>query len=196
MHKGSDGLKSVLIVSSSEKTGELLEEMLTLNSYSDITTAKSGIEARRLLIDRQFDLCIVSTPLQDEFGTEFAINIAQKSAMQVMLLVKSQLADEVSAKVEDYGIFVLSKPISRQLFWSALKLASAAQNRLMGLQSENRQLQKKIEDIRCIDRAKCLLIENFKVTEAEAHRFIEKQAMDMRITKREVAAAILNKFEN
>lgn len=182
-------------MSSSEKIRELLEEMLNLNSYSDITTAKSGIEAKRLLIDRQFDLCIVNTPLQDEFGTEFAMNIVQKAPMQVMLLVKSQLADEVSAKVEDYGIFVLSKPISRQLFWSALKLATAAQNRLVGLQNENLQLQKKIEDIRYIDRAKCLLIQNFKVTEAEAHRFIEKQAMDMRITKREVAAAILNKFE-
>ena len=42
-----------------------------------------------------------------------------------------------------------------------------------------------------MDRAKCVLIEYLKMTESEAHRFIEKQAMDMRITKREVAERIL-----
>jgi response regulator NasT len=188
-------LNSVLIVSSSEKTGALFEELLTHNSYKEIITAKNGSEAKRILIERDFDLCIINAPLIDEFGTEFAINIANKTMLQVMMLVKNELADEISAKVENYGIFVISKPINRQVFWSALKLITASHNRMIGLQSENVLLQKRIEDIRYIDRAKCVLIEYLKMTETEAHRFIEKQAMDMRISKREVATAILKTYE-
>jgi len=115
--------------------------------------------------------------------------------MQVLLLVKGELADEITAKVEDYGVFVVAKPINRQVFWSTIKLITAFNKRMMGLQNENVVLQKKIEDIRFIDRAKCVLIEYLKMTEAEAHRFIEKQAMDMRVTKREVAISSLKTYE-
>jgi len=190
-------LNSVLIVSGSEKSAAALEELLNHESSKEIIIAKNGNEARRILIERNFDLCIINTPLTDEFGTEFALNVAAgRTPLQVLMIVKSELADEVSAKVEDYGVFVISKPINRQIFWSALKLIKASYNRMLGLQNQNELLQKKIEDIRYVDRAKCVLIEYLKMTEAEAHRFIEKQAMDMRITKREVAASILKRYES
>ena len=46
-----------------------------------------------------------------------------------------------------------------------------------------------------IDRAKCILIQYLNMTEAEAHRYIEKQAMDMRSTKRVIAEGILRTYE-
>ncbi|NCB28802.1 MAG: ANTAR domain-containing protein, partial [Clostridia bacterium] len=74
---------------------------------------------------------------------------------------------------------------------AALRLLLAARRRLFGLQSENRKLQRKIEDIRIIDRAKCLLIELRGMTEPEAHAYIEKQAMARRMTRRDIAQDIL-----
>jgi two-component system, response regulator PdtaR len=189
-------MDSVIIVSSSEKGRISIEELLIINSYKDIMFANNGSEARRILLQRDFDLCIINAPLSDEFGTDFALNVVCKNSGQVMLIVKSELEDEICAKVEDYGVFVVSKPVNRQVFWSALKLISASHNRMMGLKNENIKLQKKIEDIRFIDRAKCMLIEYLKITEAEAHKYIEKQAMDLRITKREVAAGILKTYES
>ena len=194
--KGGVDLNNILIVSSSEKSGDVFKELLDFDSYKEIIIAKNGNEARRILIEIDFDLCIVNTPLKDEFGIEFALDVANKTMIQIMMLIKSDLADEVSAKVEDYGIYVIAKPISRQIFWSALKLIRASYNRVMGLQNENIQLQKKIEDMRYIDRAKCVLIEYLKMTEKEAHKVIEKKAMDMRITKREVATSILKTYES
>jgi two-component system, response regulator PdtaR len=189
-------MDSVLIVCSGNKGRVFLEELLNHNSYKEIIIANNGSEARRILIERDFDLCIINAPLSDEFGTDFALNVVDKTITQVMLIVKSELADEVSAKVEDFGVAVVSKPINRQVFWTSLKLITASHNRMRGLKNENIQLQKKIEDIRFIDRAKCVLIEYLKMTETEAHKFIEKQAMDMRITKKEVAAGILKTYES
>lgn len=189
-------MNSVLIVSSSQKGRSFFEELLNLNLYKEMIIASSGSEARRTLIERDYDLCIINTPLCDEFGTDLALNIVNKTMVQAMLIVRSEIADEVSAKVEDSGVYVVSKPINRQIFWNALKLITASNNRMKGLKNENVQLQKKIEDIRFINRAKCVLIEYLKMTETEAHRFIEKQSMDLRITKREVAARILKTYEN
>jgi response regulator NasT len=79
---------------------------------------------------------------------------------------------------------------------SALSLARSVYNKLRKVQREKDQLRKKIEDIRIVDRAKCILISLFNMSEKEAHKYIEKQAMDMRITKRAVAERIIKTYEN
>ena len=57
------------------------------------------------------------------------------------------------------------------------------------------KVEQRIEDIRIVNRAKCLLIQYTRLTEEEAHRFIEKQAMDRRLTKREIAEEILRQHD-
>ena len=114
---------------------------------------------------------------------------------RVILIVKSELADDVSAKVEEFGILVVPKPVGRALFYQSLKLISATRRRILNLKQENVKLQKKIEEIRLVDRAKCVLIQHLHFTEAQAHRYIEKQAMDLRVTRREVAENILKTYE-
>lgn len=188
-------MDSVLIVSGTDKGKEFLSEFLKDQGFSRIITARSGGEARRLLNEKEFDLVVINAPLKDEFGEGLALTIADITIAGVIIIVKSELADEISAKVEDLGVLVLSKPLNRLMFFQSLKLITASRRRLLGLKNENVQLQKKIEDIRLVDRAKCALIQYMNITEPQAHRYIEKQAMDRRITKREVAEGILNTYE-
>jgi len=90
----------------------------------------------------------------------------------------------------------MAKPISRTIFWNALKLSMAAHRKIKAIHNENTKLMQKIEDIRIVDRAKCVLISKFSLTEPEAHRYIEKKAMDTRRTRRKVAEEILMLYEN
>ncbi len=188
-------MDSVLVVSSTDKGKDFLSELLSTHDFSEITTINSGGGARRLLNQKDFELVIINAPLCDESGEELSLMATDISMAGVILIVKSEIADDVSAKVENYGVFVLPKPLSRSMFFQALKLMAAARRRLLLLQQENVQLQKKIEDIRLVDRAKCVLIQHLNLTEPQAHRYIEKQAMDRRISKREVAEGILNTYE-
>ena len=146
--------------------------------------------------ERNFDLVIINAPLRDESGESMARHIADKGLSQVILVVKSEYFDAVSAVTEENGVLTIAKPINRAVFWSVLKLARSAQNRLSRMREENSKLKQKIEDIRIIDRAKCILISYLNLSEQEAHRHIEKQAMDMRLTKREIAEGILKTYEN
>jgi len=82
-----------------------------------------------------------------------------------------------------------------KIFWNILKLAIDTQIVLQEVQKENGELRRKIEDIRIIDRAKCLLISRLNLSEEEVHRAIEKQAMDMRTSKRAIAENILKTYE-
>nr|WP_312578433.1 ANTAR domain-containing protein [Sedimentibacter sp.] len=188
-------MDSVLIVSGSDKSIEQLSQLINTWAVTKITSTKSSGEARRLINTVDYDLALINTPLSDEFGDGLATSITEMSSSGVILIIKNEIADEISAKVSDYGVLVVSKPISRQLFYQALKLAVASKKRMSGLISENNLLQKKIEEIRLVTRAKCVLIQYLNMTEEQAHRYIEKQAMDMRTTRKDISQNILKNYE-
>jgi response regulator NasT len=192
-------LDSALAVSSGEKSLDLLTEMLMQASVLKVSAAKTGVEARRSALDpgaADYELCVINAPLEDEFGDVLARDIAVNSTSEVILLVKTEIAENVSVKVEEHGILTVAKPINKALFWNAVKMSQAAHKRLQIMRRENKRLQQKIEDIRIIDRAKCMLIAYLSMSESEAHKYIERQAMDARATRRAVAEDILKTYES
>jgi len=188
-------MENALIVSGTKKSIAFFTEMLRSASMKPIAVLESANEARRLLGERDIDLVIIDSPLRDESGEEMAQHVASMDVAQVILVVSGEYVDAVSAVCEDDGVFVFSRPLNKSLFWSALKLAGAAQNRLKRLRAENDKLKRQMEDIRIIHRAKCLLIFHHNISEQQAHRMIEKRAMDMRSTRRAVAEGILKTYE-
>jgi response regulator NasT len=192
----SAAMENALLVSQSEKDAALYTGFLKAASVDRVTCLQTCDSARRLVLKDDFDLIIVDSPLKDESGESFSRYASAKGMSQVLLLVKSDSFDAVSAACEDDGVLVIAKPVDKSLLWSALSLAKSVQNRVKRIQAENAQLKQKIEDIRIIDRAKCILIYSLKMNEQEAHRYIEKQAMDVRLPKRIVAENILKRYEN
>ena len=142
-----------------------------------------------------FDLIIIDTPLSDELGNDFAITASEKTTAGIILIVDCENVLEISANVEDYGVFALPKPLSPEFFYQAVKLLSAARRRVMNLENENLRLQKKIEEIRIVDRAKLVLIQVLKMTEPQAQHYIEKQSMDLRQSRLATAENILRTYE-
>lgn len=186
----------ILVVASSDKGKELLLDLLKSSGHNQIVTASSGNEARRLFGQNNFETVLINTPLPDEFGDELALFVTDTTAAGVLLLVKSELTEAISLKVEDYGVFVVEKPIGRTLFYQALKLVTASRMRMLGLKKENIKLQNKIEEIRLVDRAKCTLIQYLNMSEEQAHKYIEKQAMDRRVSRKSIAESILKTYES
>ena len=189
-------METALIVTCNEKSIPFFTEMLNAASIDQITVLRSCGEARRLLLEREFDLVVINAPLKVETGESFSRHVAGRGTCQVMLLVNSAYFEEVSAATEEAGVLTVSKPVNKGVFWSALKLAKASFNRLRSMRRENSQLKQKIEDIRIVDRAKCILISYLNMSEQEAHRYIEKQAMDLRTTRRAVAESLLRTYES
>ena len=67
---------------------------------------------------------------------------------------------------------------------------------MLGIQHENIKLHKKLEEIRNVNRAKFALMQYLNFTEQQAHRYLEKQAMDLRVTKNEVALKVIKMYDN
>lgn len=184
-----------LIVCDNERGTAFYKSFLKENGIVDFVVVDNGPAAKRSLMDYDYDLCIINAPLGGSLGEELAIDIAEKNVCQVILFVKAEYIDEVTEHVEDYGVITVSKPINKQLFWQALKLAHVAQRRINMAQKESKKLEKKLKDMKNISRAKLLLIINKGLTEEEAHKYIEKKAMDDRLPKVQVALGIIKEYE-
>ena len=193
MYRGKDGL-SVLIVSASVKAEDYLRDILSGGSFAPVASAKSVSEAKRMQLENQYDIVIINTPLPDDFGIEFAEQLCEDSSVGVLLFVKNELFEQVSCKVEDYGVLTFSRPGSRQSITQAVRLIAATHNRLAAFERKAVKLEAKMKEIRLINRAKWLLIRELKLEEPEAHRYIEKQAMDRCISKRIVAEEIIKTY--
>lgn len=184
-------MASALIVSTTQYAPKFTE-LLASVGYKSATQAHSGTEARRLMSEEEYDLIIVNTPLADEFGYEFAVQAAENTVAGVLMLVKSDVSETIEERVEKYGVVVLAKPASSDDIYRTLKVIYSNRRRLDKLLNSNKRLEDKIEELKLIDRAKCLLIMHEGMSEQDAHKYIEKMAMDMRISKQEVAQKIIS----
>ena len=184
----------VLVAGANDKTFALLQTLLPGSSYDPLLRAGSAGEAKRMALDYAVDIAILNAPMRDEFGTQLALDLARDN-VGVLLLVPGESFDGVRDQVEDEGVMTLSKPLTRQTLEMGLHMITALRGKLLQMDRRNRALQEKMTDIRTINRAKWLLIEQLRMTESEAHYYIERQAMDTRLSRREVAENIIRSYD-
>ncbi len=189
-----EGIGRVLIVSGNEKGAEFIENMLAQFEPETTVTLRAGNEARRLLLDGcAFDFTFINMPLPDETGADLARKAAEGSS--VMVLVKNDVAEQVGYSLAESGIFTLPKPISNSNFVCGVYMMMAAKARADKFIRKNQELQRKIDENNLIFRAKCLLIEKRRFSEEEAHKYIEKRAMDSRKSRCEIASEIIRTYD-
>lgn len=183
----------VLLALGGEKYRPQWERLLKENGFSQVEAASSGGEARRLLLAGDWDLLLIAAPLPDEFGHDLATDAAEQG-LPVLLSVKAELWEEASARVGPAGVVALGRPFSRAVFAQAVGMLRAAQAQVGKLREENKKLRQKLEELRAVSRAKCLLVEYLHLDEESAHKYIERAAMEERKTRRAVAEEIIAEY--
>ena len=185
---------SVLIVSAAEGFNDALSTLLPTSKYSPTNFVSNISAAKRALAERAFDFVIINSPLPDDIGTRFAIDTGCSKETVVLLMVRAELQAEIYDKVAEHGVFVLPKPTSKPTMAIALSWLSSAREKLRKTEKKTLSIEEKMEEIRIGNRAKWILIRELKLDEPEAHRYIEKQAMDRCISKRIVAEEIIKTY--
>ena len=181
---------SVLLVSRDSKIVSQISAFLVPPLF-ELTTTSDFNEARRLATERTFNIIIADSG--DGYDTDFAINIAD-SYSTILLLVPNEHFDEISYRVEGYGILTITKPFEPFYFYNMVKIAIAVQYKVQVLSSQTTKLKVKMEEIKQVNRAKMLLMQHLQMTEAEAHRYIEKEAMDRGMKKTAISEEIIKTY--
>ncbi len=181
---------SVLVVTKDSKLSQTISSMLIAPLFETEVLSDFN-EARRRVSERLYNIILVD--YSDGEGSDFATD-ASESLSTILLLLPPSLFEEVSYRVEGYGIISITNPFDQFYFYNMIKAAIAVQYKVQVLSSQTTKLKVKMEEIKQVNRAKMLLMQNMKMTEQEAHRFIEKDAMDRGMKRIAVADEIIKRY--
>ena len=183
---------SMLVISGGDKFKRAMEGFMPGSLLSHTQFAGSISEGRRALNERAFDFVLVNSPLPDGAGVGFAIDVSEASERVVVLMVKAELHGGVYQMAASHGVFTLQKPLSGSGMDQALRWMVSAREKLRGVERKSLSLEEKMAEIRLVNRAKWLLIESCGMDEPQAHRYIEKLAMDRGVAKGQAAQRVLD----
>ena len=185
---------SILVVSATDSFTSAFADLLPETRYYPVHTVASVSAAKRVLSEKTFDFIIINSTFPNDTGIRFAIDTCTTKQTAVLLLVKSDIHAEIHDKVAEYGVFTLPKPTSKPTMIHALNWMESARERLRQFEKKSLSIEEKMAEIRLVNKAKWLLISELKMSEPDAHRYIEKQAMDRCIAKRAIAEEIIKLY--
>jgi len=194
MLRDKDIQHSILIVSSSDRFALLVKK--SLKNYITIDIAKSSSFARRYILEKDYSLVVIDSPLPDETGEDLALDITERRDASVMLIAPEEISGFVMENAADHGILVIRKPAPAGQIDKAIRFLSAVQNKIARLKQKTRKAEEKLEDSRAVNRAKLLLVEKKGFTEESAHKFIGKQAMNRRVSRKRIAQRIIEDLDS
>ena len=189
-------MKKVLLLSRNGKSkNSLMTYFMEAGGY-EITAASNAAAGKGMMVGSRFDLMIINTPLEDQFGDEVATFASVKSDAGVIILIKNALVDNYAVDMERHGVMVVGKPVVKGILRQAILFAQVMKYRIRVLQKENEKLTSRLDSVKTVNKAKWVLVEYLNMTEQKAHKYIEKQAMERRLTRMQVAEKILKTYRN
>jgi response regulator NasT len=167
-----------------------LVEMLTEAGYEVVAQATNGVEAIALAKEFKPDLAILDVKMPELDGISAAQEIIEISPV-LMLTAFSQ--KELVERARDAGVMAyVVKPFSINDLTPAIEIAMSRHLQMRTLKEEVADLHERLETRKIIDRAKGILMKAMNLTEPEAFGWIQRAAMDRRISMKAVAEAVIS----
>ena len=167
-----------------------LAEMLREAGYEVVGEAADGVEAIELVKTLKPDLAILDVKMPRLDGISAATEI---SAFCPTLMLTAFSQRELVERARDAGVMgYVIKPFTIDDLIPAIEIAYSRHLQFLTLQNEIADLSERLETRKLIDRAKGILMQTLKLSEPEAFQWIQRSAMDRRITMKDLALAILD----
>ena len=189
-HMGTSHAVRILVAEDEALIRMDLIEMLQEAGYSVVGEATNGAEAIELTHQHQPDLVIldVKMPILD------GISAAEKIiAIAPVLMLTAFSQRELVERARDAGVMAyVVKPFTIGDLVPAIEIAMSRHLQMKSLAQEVADLHERLETRKIIDRAKGILMKALNLSEPEAFSWIQRAAMDRRLTMKEVANAVIS----
>ena len=167
-----------------------LVEMLQGAGYEVVAEATNGQEAVNLANLHKPDLAILDVKMPVMDGISAAEKIISLAPV-LMLTAFSQ--KELIDRARDAGVMAyVVKPFTISDLVPAIEIAISRHLQMRSLADEVTDLHDRLETRKLIDRAKGILMKALNLPEPEAFSWIQRAAMDRRLTMKQVAEAVIS----
>ncbi|MFM7873526.1 MAG: ANTAR domain-containing response regulator [Actinomycetota bacterium] len=190
MTDSKSATKRILIAEDETLIRMDLAEMLRESGYEVVGEAANGEEAINLAKELKPDLSILDVKMPKVDGITAAESIVEISP--VLMLTAFSQKDLVERAVDAGVMAYVVKPFTINDLLPAIEIAITRHTQMLALRSEASNLAERLETRKLIDRAKGILMQAMKLSEPEAFKWIQRTAMDRRVSMKEVAQAVID----
>ena len=169
-----------------------LVELLTAEGYDVIAEASDGEQALALARELEPDLVVMDVKMPKMDGITAASTIAEERIAPVVMLTAFSQRELVERAREAGAMAYVVKPFDASDVVPAIEIAAARFAEIRAVEAEVADLEERFASRKAVDQAKGLLQEGLGLTEPEAFRWIQKTAMDLRKSMREVAEGVID----
>ena len=173
-----------------------LVELLEEHGYEIVGQASDGEEAVRLANELEPDLIVMDVKMPKMDGITAADKIAEDRICAVVMLTAFSQRDLIKRAKEAGAMAYVLKPFDASDVIPAIEIAMARFAEIRGVEDEVMDLEERLESRKIVDQAKGILQTSLDLTEPEAFRWIQKTAMDLRKSMREVAQGVIDHAES
>ena len=168
-----------------------LAEMLAEEGYDVVGQAGDGEAAVDLAERHRPDLVVLDVKMPRLDGITAAQRIAERRIAPVVILTAFSQRDLVQRASEAGAMAYLVKPFGKSDLLPAVEMAVSRFAELQTLEAEVADLTERLETRKAVDRAKSVLQRQLELSEPDAFRWIQKTAMDLRLSMRQVAEGVI-----
>ena len=172
-----------------------LVELLTDEGYDVVGQAADGEQALALARELEPDLVVMDVKMPKMDGITAAEHIAEERIAPVVMLTAFSQRDLVERARRAGAMAYVVKPFDASDVVPAIEIALARFDEIRAVEDEVADLQERLDSRRIVEQAKGLLMEGLGLSEPEAFRFIQKTAMDLRKSMREVAQGVIDQVD-
>ncbi|WP_231920370.1 ANTAR domain-containing response regulator [Microlunatus soli] len=169
-----------------------LVEMLGEEGYDVVGEAGDGEQAVALVTELKPDLVVLDVKMPKMDGISAAEKIAADRIAPVVMLTAFSQRDLIERAREAGAMAYVVKPFGKDDLVPAIEIAIARYQEILAVEAEVADLEERLESRKIVDKAKGLLQVGLGLTEPEAFRWIQKTAMDLRKSMREVAEGVIS----
>ena len=173
-----------------------LVELLEEHGYEIVGQASDGEEAVRLANELEPDLIVMDVKMPKMDGITAADKIAEDRICAVVMLTAFSQRDLIKRAKEAGAMAYVVKPFDASDVIPAIEIAMARFAEIRGVEDEVMDLEERLESRKIVDQDKGILQTSLDLTEPEAFRWIQKTAMDLRKSMREVAQGVIDHAES
>ena len=192
--KLTDRIGAILVIAAKPRIQSSVRSALTAK-YGRVLTAETVQEARRAVEREKIALMVIFSPLKDEEEIPRLFDMADRRGIAAGYIVGREIYGETAYRLEGRNVFVVAYPLQMDQVLQIVSFLYQVQKRFWLVLSEQERLQRQVQDVQIVCRVKCLLVEQRVMTEEEAHHFIEQEAMNTGLSKREAALKILKELQ-
>ena len=168
-----------------------LKEMLEDEGYTVVAEVGDGQQAVDRATELRPDLVVLDIQMPVLDGLSAAEQIASARIAPVIVLTAFSQRELVERARDAGAMAYLFKPFSKNDLVPAIEVARARFTEMTALDGEVRTLEERLETRKAVDRAKGILQQQLGLSESEAFRWIQKTAMDLRLSMRQVAEGVV-----